>query len=253
MIDKTFPIDESPRVEVQTHTGTVRFKDGEPEQIRVVIEARSEGEVEVEQRGGGVVVRSPSRPFLNRDRTAITLYVPEKTVASVSTTSADVRAMTPLSELEVNTASGDVEFSTVDQLAVRTASGDVRGEQVTDMAWVVSASGDVRIDSCQGKAVFSSASGDIELRQCAGGMMKASTASGDVSVELCQSSEVKCKSMSGSVNLGFQRGTHLELDVDTLSGRVRLPDRPAKKVETVRNVVVKARLVSGDVNLFVSE
>ncbi len=253
MIEKIFAVDAAPKADVQIQAGDVRIKSGTEGEIKAVVDARDESTVLVEQRGGTVVVRIPSTGWMNRNSAAVTLYVPEKAEVLVSTASAEVRVMTPLSELEVNTASGDVDFGTVGSLTVRTASGDITGDEVNGMASVATASGDVRIKSCKGKASFSSASGDVDIDQASGGLMKASTASGDVSIAICQSSEVKCKSMSGSVSLGFPTGTQVDLDVDTLSGKVRLPDPPKKKSEPVRNVSVKARLVTGDVTLFVNE
>jgi DUF4097 and DUF4098 domain-containing protein YvlB len=250
VIDKTFSVDSTPRAEVQIQSGTVRLQAGEPGQIRVVADARDLSRIEVTQLGSTVVVKTLRNGWLSQNSTDVTVYLPDASIAVVSTASADIRADTPLAELEVKTASGDIEFGVVDHLEVKTASGDIRGTAVTGSARVVTASGDVRIDSCDGKGSFSSASGDVEINRCSGGSMTASTASGDVSVNICQSSEVSCKSMSGSVNLGLPPRTKAHLDVSTLSGSVTLPEPGPTSNEPEREVSIKARLVSGDVNLY---
>lgn len=253
MIDETFTVDATPRVEVQIQSGTVRLQANESDEIRVVVDARDPSRVDVAQRGSTVVVKTLRNSWLSQNPTDVTVYLPDKSEAVVSTASADIRAKTPLTHLEVNTASGDIEFDVVDHLEVRTASGDVRGTEVTTSSRVVSASGDVRIDSCDGKGSFSSASGDVEVNRCSGGSMTTSTASGDVSVNICQSAEVNCKSMSGSVNIGLPPRTKAHLDINTLSGAVNLPEPGTPNDEPERQVSIKARLVSGDVNLFRAE
>jgi DUF4097 and DUF4098 domain-containing protein YvlB len=250
VIDKTFSVASTPRAEVQIQSGTVRLQAGEPGQIRVVADARDLSRIEVTQLGSTVVVKTLRNGWLSQNSTDVTVYLPDASIAVVSTASADIRADTPLAELEVKTASGDIEFGVVDHLEVKTASGDIRGTTVTGSARVVTASGDVRIDSCDGKGSFSSASGDVEINRCSGGSMTASTASGDVSVNICQASEVSCKSMSGSVNLGLPPHTKAHLDVSTLSGSVTLPEPGPTSNEPEREVSIKARLVSGDVNLY---
>jgi DUF4097 and DUF4098 domain-containing protein YvlB len=253
VIDKTFTVDATPRVEVQIQSGTVRFQAHDSDEIRVMADARDPSRIEVTRRGSTVVIKSPGDGWLSQNSTDVTIYLPGKAEAVVSTASADIRANTPLTSLEVNTASGDVEFDVVDHLEVRTASGDVRGNEVTGSARVVSASGAVRIDSCAGKGSFSSASGDVDINRCSGGSMTASTASGDVSVNNCRSSEVTCRSMSGSVSLGLPPRTKAHLDVNTMSGSVNLPEPRPTTDEPEQQVSIKVRLVSGDVNLFRAE
>jgi DUF4097 and DUF4098 domain-containing protein YvlB len=219
----------------------------------VTADAQDPSRIEVTQRGSTVVVKSVRNGWFGQNAADVTVFVPDKSEAAVNTASADIRARTPLSYLEANTASGDIEFDLVDHLQVRTASGDVRGREVMGSINVVSASGDVRIESCAGKGTFSSASGDVEINRCSGGSMTASTASGDVSIKICQSSEVSCKSMSGSVNIGLPSRTKAHLDVNTLSGSVNLPEPRPTTEDPERQVSIKARLVSGDVNLYRSE
>ena len=250
MIDQTFPGEISPRVEVRVQSGNVRLVPGEAKSVRVVAEAHKDAGLEVSKRGATIVVSTDKGGWFRNDKADITIYVPESTEASINAASADVRVTTPLSRLEVNTATGDITFATVGSLEVRTASGDVRGDRVTESVRVVGASGDVQINSCSGKASFSSASGDVEIGHCQGGSLKTSTASGDVSVALCQSSEVECKSMSGDVDLGIPPRTRVSLDASTLSGNVRLPEPSESSEPPESSMSIKVRLVSGDMRLF---
>ncbi len=249
MIDQTFPAESTPRVEVRIQSGEVRFLPGEPGEVRVVADAKSQTGLEVTRRGATVLVKTNKGGWLRNDDAHISIYAPETTEVLISTASANVKTTTPLARLEINTASGDVSFDTVADLEVRTASGDIRGEKVSESANIVGASGDVRISSCLGKASLSSASGDIDIDLCQG-PMKTATASGDVSVTNCRSPEVSCKSMSGSVTLGVPPRTRVSLDANTLSGQVNLPE-PSQSEETPEaKMSIKVRLVSGDLNLF---
>lgn len=155
----------------------------------------------------------------------------------VSSASADVTVTGRVGEVEVSTASGDVELdrtgggevvvasgdvriADVDgSLAVRSASGNVSVGRVGGGVRVRSASGDVRIGSAEADLEAESASGDLRLGRVAG-RLTARTAYGDVTVDALPGPAARVTTVSGDVELGVPDGTAVWLDVSTRSGEV---------------------------------
>jgi len=119
---------------------------------------------------------------------------------------------------------------------------------------VTAASGDVFAGVVEGGADLKTASGDVKIRT-AGGGIKAKCASGDVTVRSLTAGDFDAKTLSGFV--GIPSGRTLEVDLDTVSGKVRtgfavdggsdqLPGSTSADDGVAR---VKARTVSGDVTL----
>ena len=119
---------------------------------------------------------------------------------------------------------------------------------MTGEARVVTASGDVKIGSIGERGSLSTASGDIRI-DSSDATLSAATVSGDVRVERMAGPELQAKSMSGRVRLGIPGGTRLDLDANTFSGRVRLPDPDPNPAPPERDMSVKVRLVSGDLKI----
>jgi hypothetical protein len=55
--------------------------------------------------------------------------------------------------------------------------------------------------------------------------------------------------MSGSVRLGIPAGTRLDLDANSLSGRIRLPSPNPSPEPPEREMTARIRLVSGDLRI----
>ena len=98
------------------------------------------------------------------------------------------------------------------------------------------------------RADLSTASGDVTVGECAG-IVHCATLSGNVRVEKVTAPSVKVKSMSGGVRLGIPPRTRLELDAESLSGKVRLPEPNPRPEPPEREISVKVRLVSGDLRI----
>ena len=138
MIDREFPVGESPSVKVGTRSGLVRVEAGRPGVVRVVVDTRDPG-FEVTQRGDVIHASSDKG-----GRADVIVHAPPLTDVEVATASADVNLVLGVRRLEVSTASGDVTFDTADRLQMKSANGAVRGNQVTGEARCVTASGDIR-------------------------------------------------------------------------------------------------------------
>jgi hypothetical protein len=75
------------------------------------------------------------------------------------------------------------------------------------------------------------------------------TLSGDIRVGRHTGPDLKAKSMSGGVRIGIPPRTRLDLDANTLSGRVSLPSPGTGDEPPEREMGVKVRLVSGNLRI----
>jgi len=180
-------------------------------------------------RGGLVGGRTPDF--------ALTVRMPAGSGLRVSAASADVTGTGRAGEVEVSTASGDVDLAGVASgrvavasgdvriadaagaLDVRSASGDVSVVRVGGEARVQSASGDVRIGAAEGPASLESASGDVRIGRV-DGRLTTRTASGEVTVGSLLGPDARITTVSGDVEVGVPDGTAVWLDVSTRSGEV---------------------------------
>jgi DUF4097 and DUF4098 domain-containing protein YvlB len=94
----------------------------------------------------------------------------------------------------------------------------------------------------------STASGDVHIEKCAASV-DLNTASGDAYLAQFEGRSANFKSMSGSVDLGIPSGSTVDLDVNTLSGKVRLPESDSGGEARERHMSIRARLVSGDFSI----
>ncbi len=250
MIHKTFDVDGSPDIEVRIESGKVELHQGEHFKVDVTVDTSSPGFI-VEQRGNSILVSSDkTTSWLSRGSAHIVIETPEGSDLSIGVASAEIRVNVPVGKAEIKTASGDIELGRAESLAIKTASGDADVEGVEHALTFTSASGDLRVrDVCRGSVVIATASGDVHINDCEASIT-VNTASGDVAVSRFTGRNASFKGMSGEVELGIPRGTEVDLDVNLLSGRLRLPDPvQAQGGDPERRVSVKAKLVSGDMTI----
>jgi DUF4097 and DUF4098 domain-containing protein YvlB len=242
VIDREFPVGESPSVKIGTRSGRVRVEAGEPGVVRMLVDTRDPS-FEVTQRGDAILASGE-----RGGRADVTVYAPPMIDIEVATASADVSVVAPVGRLEVASASGDVVFDTALRLQMKSASGAVRGNGVDGEARCVTASGDIRIGTVGERADLSTASGDITIEQCQGSLSVA-TLSGDIQVGRHTGPDLNAKSMSGRVRIGIPPRTRLDLDANTLSGKVSLPSPSQSPEPPEREMSVKVRLVSGNLRI----
>lgn len=246
-----FNVDSGTSLDVYLTAGRVDIRQGEPGRVDVEVET-NDPRFTVEQRGNQIYISSDreSRWTSARNAAHVVVKVPEGIDATISTAAANVDSTVRLGDIYIKSASADVELTEVNGGNVKTATGDVEIGRVADYLKVSSASGDIIIGQCLGKAEFSAASGDIHIRDC-DGPVKANCASGDVMLGRFAGDRASFKTMSGDVSVGVPAGTKIDLDVTTLSGELRLPDRPegAEPVTPTRKMSIRAKLVSGDLIL----
>ena len=219
-------------------------------------QAAAETRVEASDRGGRheIVVQVPKREgrlsFLGRSpELRIAIRCPEDADLELTTHSSDVRAIGPLGEVAVKSASGDVELDDTRALAVTTASGDISAGAVAGELTAKTASGDLELRSVGGPGTVSTVSGDVRVG-ANNDSIAVNTVSGDVELE-ATGAAVRVSAVSGDVSVAARPGLALWIDAQSVSGSMRSdldvgdlpPTEPGEQVE------LRIRTVSGDVRI----
>lgn len=249
MISRTFTVEGSPDIEVRIESGRVELRRGDPGTVSVTVETKTPDFI-VEQRGNSILVSSDrTASWLSRGSAYVVIEAPEGSDLRVGVASAPVLADMSLGKVDVKTASGDIELGSTESLAIKTASGDTEVKDVEHSLSFASASGDLRVrGTCRGSVAASTASGDIHIADCEA-TITVNTASGDVDIRRFTGRSASFKGMSGDVDMGIPRRTEIDLDINLLSGRLRVPDPESRTGDPERQMSIRAKLVSGDLSL----
>lgn len=165
----------------------------------------------------------------DRASLTVTVELPEGSLCTMHTVSADVRCHGELGALHIHTASGDVSAG-----------------RVTGATEIVTASGDVYLG--EGTEIsLKTASGDIALGR-ASGVVSVNTASGDVRIGETSGSRTEVTATSGDVSVAVAPGAGVYLDLWTMSGDVSSELDPAEETSAA-DMTVTCRSISGDVRI----
>lgn len=246
MIEKEFQVDGAGSLDVRFASGRLTLREGAPGKIFVRVDGKTIG-LNVDQRGSTVTISNDRSGFLSGGRYQITVDLPAGCEVSASVASADIQSKAHLGRLDVNSASGDIRVTNVDELSAKTASGDVHGNVVGRCSFV-SASGDIHLNHVREKFEASTASGDVHVEEVTNDMTS-STLSGDLSIEKFSGENLRIKAVSGSARVGIPAGTSVNLDATTRAGDIRLPEPAADNLEPIGHANVTARMVSGDLTI----
>ena len=242
-----FVVGKRPRLELQLVTGEVRLVSGPPGEIAAEVRGRQAATVTFEQAGDTVMIRQERGRWV-AGSLEITIHVPPGISLDASMVSADLIIEVDVSDLEVRGASGDVRARRVDgDTAVKNASGDIEIEEVGGRVRVTSASGKVKFGVISGDATCSTASGDLVI-DFAGRDLAAKSASGDITVEEYGGADLRGRTVSGDMRVGLAPGQSVAVDLQSLSGDLRLPSNPGKG-GTKAAVRISFKSVSGDFEL----
>lgn len=220
-----------PRLRVRTPAGVVTVDATETQETTVELEALRDDEVsraavhratveqrgdeilvEVEKTGGGFFSRSPS--------VGVRIRCPHGSSLDCNTASADVTATGRLGDVQVKTASGDVDLAEVGTLGLNTASGDVRVRELQGGGRISTVSGDVRVGGVRGELSVNSVSGDVDLGHV-DDRVTVQSVSGDQRLAAVRATEARLQSVSGDLQVGVAQGQKLFIDATSTSGDVR--------------------------------
>lgn len=152
---------------------------------------------------------------------------------TISSTSGDIKmGNVEAKNITIETISGDIKLQQLENetLKLKTVSGDIFVESAKEKIEGKTTSGNIEIQKIEGNVELSSVSGDIKSEDFKiMGDSKVKTTSGNVKMYLNKDSncEIQTKSVSGNVTLPNRRNVmgqepYVELDVETVSGNIRL-------------------------------
>lgn len=277
MRSETFTTPGPVRLNLEVPSGEIDLETAETDETHVQLEALSNDEavrelienarIELIRRGDGheVVVETKAKRGLSISigdsgisfggaSLRLRITCPHGAVLDVATKSADLRARGEYGEVEVKTASGDVQVEQAQETRIKSASGDIRLEHVRGDLDAQTASGDVHAGVVEGDIHAQLVSGDLQVRD-ARASVSANTVSGDQRLEAVQQGRVDVKAISGDVSVGIRSGSRFYVDANTVSGdtssEFELGDAPPVQEASPDAPLVEvfAKTVSGDVRI----
>ncbi len=240
----SFEVAGTPNVDAKINAGRIDVLT--IDQGPVEVTTNDADKLEVSQAGQTILIHQPRGFFSGRVR--VTVRVPRRSNIEISMGAADVTIEDGCEEVSISGASGDVRVGAVGRIRIKSASGDIRLATVGGDATLSTASGDVSIDHVEGDLDVSLASGDIRVREL-NGNASVSTASGNVRIDRCSGSTIEVRSISGDLMLGLPTGVRVDADLNSLNGRIKLPDRDPNAPPATRNVRLSAKTTTGDITV----
>jgi DUF4097 and DUF4098 domain-containing protein YvlB len=246
---ETFSVGDRPQLKMRLASGGVRVLPGVSGTIEVTVRGSKPDQLIIDQIGDVISIRQETGRWAGGSFD-ITVHGPEGIDVEASLASTDLTVEVEVTDLQVNVASGDVRTRRVGRdAAVKSASGDVDIDDVAGRLRITSASGDVAVGVVGGDASCSTASGEITLG-VANGDVTAKSASGDVNIDDFRGATLRGKTVSGDMKVGLGKGQQVDVDLQTLSGKIRLPSA-ASPVDSGDHptVQISFKSVSGDFEL----
>jgi DUF4097 and DUF4098 domain-containing protein YvlB len=192
----------------------------------------------------------PHRHF-GSSQTHLRLGVPDGLSFNLTTGSADVTISADIARSRVVSGSGDLTLAAAADVTCTTGSGDIAIREVRgEAARVNTGSGDITIDDARCPVSAKSGSGDVVIRTIHHAELQASSGSGDISVP-ATSGSVDLRSASGSLTVGIADDLPAWLDLNSVSGRIRIAlEASARPAEGEPFVTVRARTASGEIAVY---
>lgn len=209
-INKRTAADPNGTVEVSNVAGTVTVTGWDRNEVEVTGEL-GEGSEKLEFTKSSKLTRVrvvlPNRAY-NVDDTDLVVKVPLASVLSINTVSADVAVKGVLGAQRLQTVSGDVRTEAGgEDVECRTVSGDV----------LISGNGSGR----KGLVSITTVSGDATATKVAG-EVNGNTVSGTFVLGVGEITRSRLRSTSGDVGLTGQLAADARLDIESISGDVRV-------------------------------
>lgn len=244
-----FTVGDRPRVEISTTSGDITVREGEAGVVEVLLDDSAE-HVAIDQLGDTIIVGPPRGGFLRRMWSVdVLVLAPRGTSVQARCGSGDINIGVAVGNVDAGVASGDIRIGRIEgDATIKTASGDVSLEAVGGRLELHTASGDARVDVVDGDMSSNTASGSVVVQR-AGGAVSMRTASGDLTVRRFDGHDLSAKTLSGGLKVGIPPRRRIDVDVQSLSGKLRnrLPAGDGSPPE--EEIVIRATTVSGDITL----
>jgi DUF4097 and DUF4098 domain-containing protein YvlB len=194
--ERVLTVSEPVDMHVQTGSGNIEVRVGEPGDVRVIgtirVHRRSVPGVEkivdelkanppVEQMGRVVRIGNLDYDLPNHVSISYEVTVPVATTLDSRTGSGDQVIDGIEGPMEATSGSGDLKLSNIgSRVEIKTGSGDVQMAGVKGPVSITTGSGDIRAEKVDGNFQARTGSGDVILQQAAAGNVAFKTGSGDL-------------------------------------------------------------------------
>ena len=188
--------------------------------------------------------------FLRHTKVHVRLGVPDGLEYVIKTGSADVSISADMGRSKISSGSGDITIGSAVDLDCRTGSGDISVSRVDgNGARLGSGSGDVSVGEVNCPITAKSGSGEIIVKSVRGAGLQANSGSGDITVSATTAS-VDLRAASGSLTVGIADNLPAWLDLNSVSGDVRIGLESTIQPEPGEPyITVRARTASGDISI----
>ena len=206
--------------------------------------------VQVRQDRDHLRVTLPHRPY-GSTPTHLRLGVPAGLFFNLTTGSADITITADIARSKLVSGSGDLSLGVATDVTCTTGSGSISISEVHgEGARLQTGSGDIRIGEAYCPLSAKSGSGDVLVSTIHHAELRASSGSGDISVPSTTGS-VDLRSASGSLTVGIADGLPAWLDLNSVSGRIRIALDPGPEPAADEPFVsVRARTASGEIAVY---
>jgi DUF4097 and DUF4098 domain-containing protein YvlB len=207
---------------------------------------------EVSFNGDTLEIASPQNSgglFRRDDGIDVIVKAPLDSSARIGVASASVECLGRYEELDVKTASGNVEIQDVTgDVTISSASGRASLGSVGGQLKVRTASGRLEVSDVGGAINAKTASGRMEIGN-AGGDVKVKSASGRLEIDSVHRCTVSVKTVSGRVSVGVAPGTGVWLDLDSKSGNIKTGLDTSESPPDHHDLTLEIRTTSGSIDI----
>jgi DUF4097 and DUF4098 domain-containing protein YvlB len=189
--------------------------------------------------------------FFRSATTDLRLGVPDGLEYVIKTGSADISISAEIGRSKIVSGSGDITLGIAIDLDCSTGSGDISVARVDgNGSRLSSGSGGVSVGETNSPITAKSGSGDVVVKSLRGAVLQANSGSGDISVSSASGS-VDLRSASGSVTVGVADNLPAWLDLNSVSGDIRLGLESTIQPEPGEPyITLRARTASGNIAIY---
>lgn len=189
--------------------------------------------------------------FLRYTKARLRLGVPHGLQYVIKTGSADISVSVDIGRSKIVSGSGAIIIGNAADLDCSTGSGNISVARVDgNGARIGSGSGDISVGEVNCPLTAKSGSGEVVVQSLRGGSLQANSGSGDIGVTSASSS-VDLRSASGSLTVGVAENLPAWLDLDSVSGDIKIALESAAPPESGEPYIsVRARTASGDIGIY---
>lgn len=189
--------------------------------------------------------------FLRYTKAELRLDVPDGLDYTIKTGSADISISAEIGRAKIVSGSGDITLGNATDLDCSAGSGSISVARMDgNGSRVRTGSGDVSLGEVNGPITAKSGSGSVMVKSLRGATLQANSGSGDISVA-ATSGSVDLRSASGSLTVGIADNLPAWLDLNSVSGDIRIGLEPTAQPEPGESyLTLRARTASGDISIY---